>query len=151
MFPYTVKYTESEYAIQNNNLLYKTHQQIQNTFDFGGNLEKSKMFKRIKFLFYNMYSYFVVFVNYIYLINFIQFLVYTYVYIYIYRNKLKLPLARYPSRPRVFDNIFPDALREGVARCWSIFQMLANIFRVFAKIFQVFANVYRLFAIPLFR
>ena len=29
MFPYTVKYTESD--IQNSNLLYKTHQQCQNT------------------------------------------------------------------------------------------------------------------------
>ena len=33
MFPYRVKYTESEYDIQNNGLLYKTHQQYQNTFD----------------------------------------------------------------------------------------------------------------------
>ena len=39
MFPYTVKYTESEYDIQNNNLLYKIDQKHQNTFellkDFG--------------------------------------------------------------------------------------------------------------------
>ena len=33
MFPYRVKYTESEYYIQNNNLLYKIHQQCQNTFN----------------------------------------------------------------------------------------------------------------------
>ena len=33
MFPYRVKYTESEYDIQNNDLLYKTHQQYQNTFE----------------------------------------------------------------------------------------------------------------------
>ena len=33
MFPYTVKYTESEYDFQNNNLLYKIHQQYQNTFE----------------------------------------------------------------------------------------------------------------------
>ena len=34
MFPYTVKYTDSEYDIQNNNLLYKIHRQCQNTFIF---------------------------------------------------------------------------------------------------------------------
>ena len=33
MFPYRVKYTESEYDIQNNNLLYKIDQQCQNTFE----------------------------------------------------------------------------------------------------------------------
>ena len=33
MFPYTVKSTESEYEIQNNNLLYKINQQCQNIFD----------------------------------------------------------------------------------------------------------------------
>ena len=30
MFPYRAKYTESEYDIQNNDLLYKIHQQHQN-------------------------------------------------------------------------------------------------------------------------
>ena len=33
MFPYRVKYTESEYDIQNNDLLYKIHQKHQNTFE----------------------------------------------------------------------------------------------------------------------
>ena len=33
MFPYTVKYTASEYDIQNNNLLYKLDQQCPNTFE----------------------------------------------------------------------------------------------------------------------
>ena len=32
MFPYRVKYTESEYDIQNNNLLYKIAPQCQNTY-----------------------------------------------------------------------------------------------------------------------
>ena len=43
MFPYTVKYIESEYDIQNNNLLYKIPPQNQNTFemlDVGGKLRK---------------------------------------------------------------------------------------------------------------
>ncbi len=43
MFPYRVKYTESEYDIQNNDLLYKTHQTYQNTFD---SLEKLKIGKQ---------------------------------------------------------------------------------------------------------
>ena len=34
MLPYTVKYDESEYDIQNNILLHKIHQQCQITFDF---------------------------------------------------------------------------------------------------------------------
>ena len=33
MFPYRLKYTESEYDIQNNDLLYKIDQKIQNTFE----------------------------------------------------------------------------------------------------------------------
>ena len=33
MFPYTVKYTESESDLQNTNLLYKTQQQCQNTLE----------------------------------------------------------------------------------------------------------------------
>ena len=32
MFPYRFKYTESEYDIQNNDLLHKIDQQCQNTF-----------------------------------------------------------------------------------------------------------------------
>ena len=39
MFPYTEKYTESESDIQNNDLLYKRHQQCQNTFEM---FEKQK-------------------------------------------------------------------------------------------------------------
>ena len=33
MFPYTVKYTESEHDIQNINVLYKVHQKCQNAFE----------------------------------------------------------------------------------------------------------------------
>ena len=40
MFLYRVKYTESEYDIQNNDLLYKTHQQYQNTFEIWGTFGK---------------------------------------------------------------------------------------------------------------
>ena len=46
MFPYTIKYAESEYDIQNNDLLYKAHKQCQNTFDvleqFGKGFENKK-------------------------------------------------------------------------------------------------------------
>ena len=45
MFPYRVKYTESEYDIQNNNSLYKIHQQCQNTFELWDFLK----FKKKKF------------------------------------------------------------------------------------------------------
>ena len=40
MFPYTEKYTESESDIQNNDLLYKTHQQHKNTFEMLETFEK---------------------------------------------------------------------------------------------------------------
>ena len=43
MFPYRVKYTESESDIQNNDLLYKIHQNSKNTFDF---LEKNRIFQK---------------------------------------------------------------------------------------------------------
>ena len=33
MFPYRIKYTESEYDIQNNDLLYKIHTKHQHTFE----------------------------------------------------------------------------------------------------------------------
>ena len=33
MFPYSIKYTESEYDIQNNDFLYKIRQKCQNTFE----------------------------------------------------------------------------------------------------------------------
>ena len=57
MFPYTIKYTESEYDIQNNDLLYKINQQYQHAFDFcrkdWKNIEKSKKY----FLFCYLYMF----------------------------------------------------------------------------------------------
>ena len=86
MFPYKVKYTEFEYDIQNNGLLYKIDHKCQNTFDFLVFLwDFSKIFKNIKLLFYYSYnfhnSYFVIFVNYC----FFGFL-YFYIYIYVERR-----------------------------------------------------------------
>ena len=46
MFPYTVKYTESKYDIQNSNLLYKIDQQCRTNFDF---FEKRKTTNKRKF------------------------------------------------------------------------------------------------------
>ena len=46
MFPYTVKYTESESNIQNNNLLYKAHQRCQNTFKKLENFENIENIKK---------------------------------------------------------------------------------------------------------
>ena len=48
MFPYTVKYTESEYDIQNNDLLYKIDQQWQNTFDFSTFLENFEKVQNVQ-------------------------------------------------------------------------------------------------------
>ena len=45
MFAYTEKYTESESDIQNNDLLYTTHQKHQNAFEKlekCGNIKKNK-------------------------------------------------------------------------------------------------------------
>ena len=47
MFPYTEKYIESEYDIQNNNF-YKVSQQCQNTFDCWETFEKWKMFENVR-------------------------------------------------------------------------------------------------------
>ena len=86
MFPYTVKYTESESDIQNNNLLYKIHQNAKilskcwkMNFE---NITKNQI------LFYYMYkfhnSYFVIFVNFV-ILGFEDFYIYIYIYIYITR------------------------------------------------------------------
>ena len=50
MFLYRVKYTESEYDIQNKDLLYKIHQQCQNTFEIYDSFWK-KIEKTIKQIF----------------------------------------------------------------------------------------------------
>ena len=42
MFPYTVKYNESESDIQNNNLLYTIHHKCQNTFERSEHFENKK-------------------------------------------------------------------------------------------------------------
>ena len=47
MFAYTEKYTESEYDIQNDHLLYRIDQKCQNTFEIlenGIGPQKSKLF-----------------------------------------------------------------------------------------------------------
>ena len=62
MFPYTEKYTESEYDIQNNNLLYKIDQQCQNTFEHFQKFEKFKILNSLFGIIYNLHnSYFVIF------------------------------------------------------------------------------------------
>ena len=64
MFPYRVKYTESEYDIQNINSLYKIDQKCQNTFEFLEKLGgmKNKDCKLVFLILYNFHnSYFVFF------------------------------------------------------------------------------------------
>ena len=68
MFLYRVKYTESEYDIRNNDLLYKIDQQCQNTS------ELLESFNFSEFLCYYMYNFhnslfFVKVVMFVYFIN----------------------------------------------------------------------------------
>ena len=105
MFPYTVKYTESGYDIQNNNFLYKIDQQCQNTFDC------SELFRNIRkrnqtnnIFFCNMYnshsSFFVMFVTLVILANVV---IWGFVYLYYLYNPIRTPLRtplRAPLRGR---------------------------------------------------
>ena len=53
MFLYRVKHTDSEHDIKNNNLLYKIHQQHQNTFERLETFVKSvKQIKHRNFILY---------------------------------------------------------------------------------------------------
>ena len=74
MFPYTVKYTESESDIRNNKLFYKNTQKCQNTFDLG---EMFEHFQKVLVLFYYRYnfhnSYFIFFRYFVFFIYFIYF------------------------------------------------------------------------------
>ena len=59
MFPYTRKYTESEYDIQKINLLYQLLPKCQNIFEnicFLENVQQIDNSKELTFLFYNMYN-----------------------------------------------------------------------------------------------
>ena len=53
MFPYRVKHNESESDIQNNDLLYKTHQKYQNIFEQMEHFKVSKMFWNVWSILYN--------------------------------------------------------------------------------------------------
>ena len=52
MSPYRVKYKESEYDIQHINLLYKIHQQCQNTFDILKKIKKGNQTFQMFILYY---------------------------------------------------------------------------------------------------
>ena len=52
MFLYTVEYTESEYDIQNNNLLYKLHQKCKNAFELLENSKKKHNNNQIDILYF---------------------------------------------------------------------------------------------------
>ena len=58
MFPYTVKYTESEYDIQNNDLLNKIDQQCQNTIEQSSFSSWIKQFEKYK-IYKNVTLYFI--------------------------------------------------------------------------------------------
>ena len=57
MFPYWVKYTESEYDIQNNELLYKIDHTCQNTFELLEMFENIENVNAFSFLIYCMYKF----------------------------------------------------------------------------------------------
>ena len=81
MFPYRVKYADSESDIQNNNLLYKINQKHQNTF------KKKRSFRYKKSIFFKKFDFKEISV----LWRFVwpafggpKTLIYIYIYIYIY-------------------------------------------------------------------
>ena len=71
MFPYRVKYADSETDIQINDLLYNLHPTCQNTFDFLENLKKQKTLFCILYKLHNLYS--VIFVNFV-MLGFLYFI-----------------------------------------------------------------------------
>ena len=83
MFPYRVKYNESEYDIQNNDLSYKIDQQCQNTFDI------LKIYEKFGKMSTSSILYFIIYVNCIIqilqilyfwdLCVFLNFYIYTYI------------------------------------------------------------------------
>ena len=75
MFPYTEKYKDSKADIQNNNSLYKNTPRMPKRFRHFVKFRTNKI-KKIICLFYYMYnfhnSYFVIFVNFVYLAHFVN-------------------------------------------------------------------------------
>ena len=92
MFPYRVKYIESESDIKDYSFFYNKHQQCQNTFE---TLETNENIEFFKFLFCNMYnlynSYVVFFVNFV-LLGFMD--LYIYIYILLFFFYTCRPLTR---------------------------------------------------------
>ena len=71
MFPYRVKFTESEFDIQNNDLLYKIDQKCQNTFnvlDLGWNSWKKKLYSVFCIISIIHILYFLYFVEFLYIL-----------------------------------------------------------------------------------
>ena len=118
MFPYTVKYTESESDIQNINLLYKRRQTGQNTF-----LNNTQFRENQKYIFFKKFDFKMISVLWrfswpafggpkilIYIYIYIYIHIYTHLYIYVYfskkainiRNNNKLVLHRLRIQAFVF-------------------------------------------------
>ena len=112
MFPHRAKYTECEYDIQNNNLLYKIHPKCKSAFESyetNGKWKKSNT----KYLFYYIYNFhnssviIVVIVIFVYFEFFVYF-VYSYIYIdSINRITWSMQVARISSNS--FESIGPSA------------------------------------------
>ena len=79
MFPYRVKYTESESDIQNNNLLYKLDPKCQNTFDCFKMLENNCNIKKknIFCYMYKLHNSYLVFLEKFVILGFCDFFLYS--------------------------------------------------------------------------
>ena len=111
MFPYTEKYTESESDIQKNDLLYKVHQQCQNTFKLLECLQTIETIKtnHFKSLFYYIYN----FNNYTVLVLYINTVYHFWYVYYIVRTPLRTPLRTPSARaPSLCANTFYEDLYE---------------------------------------
>ena len=123
MFPYTVKYTESKYDIQNNDLLYKIDQQSQNTFElletfvnFQKRMETSK-------------CYFVICINYEHHRNPVRKGIY---------KRVRKGGRRTPGRPRYYNGSAPRTA-TAVVFVQVFVQVFVKAFvKVFVKVFKVF-------------
>ena len=83
MFPYRVKYNESESDIQNNDLLYKIDQQCQNTFDFSKIFENPIFFYYI-YNFHNSYFVFSIIFSTLYSCRVYIFLIFQFSHIHLF-------------------------------------------------------------------
>ena len=96
MFPYTEKYTESEHAIQNNNLLYKIDHKCPNTFNI---LEKKKWKYQKSSFYFVIYIYI-----YIYKLHNLYFVIFVYFGSFVYFVSFCLRWGFEPNDEQIIGN-----------------------------------------------